>query len=435
MRIVQVTPGTGGNFYCDNCLRDVALVRALQKQGHDVLMMPMYLPVQIEGEETPGDAPIFFGGVNVYLQQKSGFFRKSPRWIDWFLDRRSFLRWIGRKSDMTSAKDLGEMTVSMLRSEEGRQAKELDRLVEWLRGQVDKPDVVLLSNALLAGLAKHIRERVGVPVLCLLQDEDGFLDALGEPYSTEAWELLRKRVADIDGFMAASKYYLDVMHERLKLSGERAHVVYTGIPVDGCVPAESRPEVPTIGFLSRMCFNKGLDTLVDAFVTLRKNTKLDNARLRIAGGKNRSDEGFVSEIRGRLEACGLIDDVEFVPSFDRETRLGFLRTLSVLCVPERRPVAYAVYALEAMAAGVPVVEPATGVFQELLEITGGGILYDAKDTDGLASALERVLLDANYGRELGNRGREVVFAKFNVDQTARELVHICEGAVRRFRRG
>jgi glycosyltransferase involved in cell wall biosynthesis len=434
MKIIQITPGTANTFYCDNCLRDISLVRALHNHGHDVLMMPMYLPVSLGGSEV-SDTPIFFGGINVYLQQKWGIFRRTPRWIDWLFDRPGLLSWLGRKSDMTSAKDLGRMTVSMLRGEHGRQAKELDRLIEWLGAKENTPDVVILSNALLAGLAGAIRERVGVAVLCLLQDEDGFLDGLGKPYSRQAWELLSERTSDIDAFVAVSKYYADVMRKRLGIEDEQMSILHTGIDLQGYDSVQARPEAPTIGFLSRMCANKGLDTLVEAFIKLKQNDRLKNARLKIAGGKNRSDEEFISQIQGRLEACGLAGDVEFISSFDRDTKLDFLGRLSVLSVPEKQPTAYSLYALEAMAAGVPVVEPATGIFPELSEMTGGVVLYKPNNAEGLPSALEQVLLDANYGRQLGAQGRDAVYEKLNVDQTARELVRISEGAVRRFQRG
>jgi glycosyltransferase involved in cell wall biosynthesis len=431
MRIVQIVPGTGDAFYCDNCLRDAALFRAFRKLGHDVLLIPLYLPLQIDGDNSVSGAPIFFGGVNVYLQQKSVLFRKTPRWVDRLFDRPRLLRWVSRKSDMTSAKNLGEMTISMLHCEQGRQAKELDRLTKWLSERANKPDIVFLSNALLTGLAKQIRQRLGVPVLCLLQDEDGFLDALGRPYSEQAWGLLRERAEDVDVFIAVSRYYSDVMRRRLGLRGERVRVVYTGIPLGGYDSVESEPEVPTIGFLSRMCSNKGLDVLIEAFVELKKNEKLRDVRLRIAGGKSSCDEAFLKRIRRQIRSNGLVDDVDFLPTFDCDTKLAFLRTLSVLSVPEKQPVAYAVYVLEALGAGVPVVEPASGVFPELLEITSGGALYEPNDARSLAAAMEPLLLDPNYARQLGKQGKAAVFAQFNIDQTAKKMVRICEEVIER----
>jgi len=424
MRIVQITPSAGDSYYCENFLRDVALVKAMRKLGHDVLMVPMYLPVQVDNNEAVNDTPIFFGGINVYLQQKSAIFRRTPRWFDRLLDSPRLLRWIGRKAGATSAKNLGQMTVSMLRGEKGRQIKELNRLVEWLDTQDNKPDVICLSNILLTGLAGGIKQRLGVPVVCLLQDEDGFLDGLSSPYSEQAWQILAERASDIDAFIAVSKYYADVMRQRLGLALERVYAVYTGISLDGYESRQTGPEIPTIGYLSRMCPDKGLDTLVDAFVHLKKNGKLRNARLRITGGKRIDDEIFLNRIREHLNSCGLMDDVEFLPDFDYNHRLAFLRTLSVLSVPEKQPVACGLYVLEALAAGVPVVQPASGVFPELLEMTGGGVLCEPNNAAALAAAMEPLLLEPDYARQLGKRGREAVFEKFNIEQTAEEMVRI-----------
>ncbi|MHC4435161.1 MAG: glycosyltransferase family 4 protein, partial [Planctomycetota bacterium] len=216
MRIVQITPSAGDSFYCENCLRDATLVKAMLKLGHDVLMVPLYLPVQIEESASAHVSPIFFGGLNVYLQQKSGLFRKTPRWLDRVLDSPKLLSWIGRKAGMTSARDLGETTLSMLRGQEGRQIKELNRLVEWLAAQENKPDIICLSNILLVGLAGPIKKRLGVPVVCLLQDEDGFLDGLPSPYCDQAWQTIIERSKDVDAFIAVSKYYAQAMRERLR---------------------------------------------------------------------------------------------------------------------------------------------------------------------------------------------------------------------------
>ena len=432
MRIIQITPSAGDQFYCENCLRDVGIVAAMRKLGHDVLMVPLYLPLQSDAGGAEGDAPIFFGGINVYLQQKSAFFRKTPRWIDRLFDSPKLLEWMGRKTGTTSAQGLGEMTISMLRGEDGRQAKELNRLVEWLGSQDNKPDVVCLSNVLLAGLAGRIKEELGVPIVCLLQDEDGYLDGLGSPYAEQAWEMLARRCAEVDVFISPSRYYANAMAERLNLAADRVHVVYMGIALDGYELSESGPEAPTIGYLSRMCRDRGLDTLVDAFTMLKRNERLKDVRLRVAGGKRGDDEVFLSRTQQQLDSCGLIDDVEFLPDFDRDAKLSFLCGLSVLSVPEKQPIACGLYMLEALAAGVPVVEPAHGVFPELLEMTGGGVLHEANNPTALSTAMEPLLLDPNYARRLGKEGGETVFAKFNVAQTAEEMVRICKQIMRQF---
>jgi glycosyltransferase involved in cell wall biosynthesis len=401
-------------------------------------MVPMYLPVQGDEGEVLTEAPIFFGGINVYLQQKWGLFRKTPRWIDWLFDRPRLLRWIGRRAKMISAKELGEATVSMLRGEDGRQVKELERLVEWLSAEENRPDIVCLSNALLTGLAKRLKDKLGVPVVCLLQDEDGFLDGLASPYSGQAWEIIVERAKNIDAFLAVSRYYAGIMQRRLGLDPNKVYVVYMGILLDEYKSAENRkavPEVPTIGYLSRMCPDKGLDILVDAFVMLKKDQKLKNAKLRIAGGSIGDDRSFTEQIRRQLSVCGLIGDVEFVPEFTRGNKLSFLQSLSLLSVPEKKPVAYGLYVLEALAAGVPVVQPASGVFSELLEKTGGGMLYEPNSAGALAAAMKPLLLEPDYARQLGKRGREAVFEKFNIEQTAGEMVRIYDMIVQQFYRG
>lgn len=429
MKIVQITPGSGDNFYCENCLRDAALVTAMHKLEQEVILLPMYLPLQIDKKEVTLEAPIFFGGINVYLQQKLSIFRKTPRWLDRLFDRPGLLEWASHKAEMTNAKDLAETTISMLQGRHGRQIKELNRLIEWLAQDDNRPDVVTLSNILLIGLAGPIKERLGVPVLCLLQDEDGFLDGLMPPYTQQAWELVTQHSRDVDLFISVSKYYSDLMREKLGLEADKLKVVHMGISPDGYYLRESVPEVPTIGYLSRMCPVKGLDTLVDAFIRIKKIELLKNTKLRIAGGKSAADEPFLKEIRQRLSSRGLSDDVEFLPSFERATKLEFLHSLSVLSVPEKQPVAYGLYVLEALASGVPVVEPAIGVFPELLEMTGGGVLYQDNTAAGLAAATEPLLLDADYAQKLGQKGRDAILEKFAIDQTAQKMIQIFERIV------
>ena len=414
MRIIHLTAGTG-SFFCGTCLRDHALVKALRRLGHDALIVPLYLPLVLDDSGGREESPLFFGGINVYLQQKSAFFRHTPRWLDDLLDSPALLRQAGRRAGMTNPRELGEMTLSMIEGEHGRQAKELNKLVAWLIEQ--KPDVVCLSNSLLIGIARRVREELHVPIICSLQGEDAFLDTLSEPFRERCWQLVRERAADVDRFVAPSRYYGALMQERLRLAREKIVVVYNGIDLEGFAPAGTLPKFPTVGFLARMCAEKGLDTLVEAFISLAP--RVPDARLKIGGSKTDADHAFVNELTDRLEQAGIANAVRFLPNLTHAEKQQFLRGLTVLSVPTRGGEAFGLFVIESLASGVPVAQPNNGAFPELIELTGGGVLYAEGDADSLADSLERLLLDPAQAAELGRGGRQAVNARFTSDAMAR----------------
>lgn len=231
MRIIHLLPGAGGGFYCENCIRDAMFLRHLHNLGHDAVALPMYLPAGAEHQDTPR-GPMFFGGINVYLQQKFNFFRKTPRWLDSLFDSPKLLSKLAAKARMTSARQLGQTTLSMLQGRDGKQVKELERLLEWLILPENKPDVVILSNALLLGLAKPIREKLGCAVVSFLQDEDGFIDGLGTPWSQQVWDMMRRCAAYADLFIAVSRYYQLFMAEKLALAPSKIRSLYPGLNLD-----------------------------------------------------------------------------------------------------------------------------------------------------------------------------------------------------------
>ena len=65
MRILYILPGSGGSFYCQNCLRDMALADALRQRGHTVISMPLYLPATAQAA-APDAVPVFYGAVSLY---------------------------------------------------------------------------------------------------------------------------------------------------------------------------------------------------------------------------------------------------------------------------------------------------------------------------------------------------------------------------------
>lgn len=407
-------------MYCGNCLRDNALVAAFRRQGHAVTMLPLYLPLKTdEPDETQG-TPVFFGGLTVYLEQKAAFFRKIPKWLHEWLSSPALLRWIGTAAAKTRPEQVGDLTLSMLRGESGNQAREVEELITWL-AEHERPDVVCLSNALLIGVGRRLREKLGTRVAVTLQGEDTFVDALPDRCRKEAWAILAERLAEVDLLIAPSRYYADRMASKLGFSPDRIEIVPNGIHLAGWRPAEQAPNPPVVGYLARMCREKGLDRLVDAFLLLKQRDRIPGLRLAVAGGMGPTDAAFVDELKAKLQAAGRLGDVEFRPNVEHADKQAFFRGLSVFSVPAHYGEAFGLYLVEAMAAGVPIVQPRTGAFAEILEASGAGVLCDADSAEALAVRLEEVLASTELAKRLGAAGRKAAETTYNSDAVAERL--------------
>lgn len=426
MKIVHLTPGTG-NFHCGSCLRDNHLVKALRRMGHEVSMVPLYLPLVTDDAPASGTAEVQVGGINLYLRQKLGLFRFLPRWMFGWLDAPGVLRAAADRASMTSPRELGEMTLETLRGPHGKQAEDWQRLVDWI-GAEGKPDLISLSNGLLNGLAPAIRKTLGVPVLCSLQGEDSFLDTLPEPYKTKAWEAFRANNVSVARYLATSDYYRGVMKERLQLPEEGIVTVRNGMDFTGYAPGVSVPEQPVIGYLARLCYGKGLQTLVDAFVRLA--ARMPEARLALAGTTTAADAKFIAAQKATLAKAGLMDRVTWQENLSFEEKVQHLQRLSVLSVPATYGEAFGLYVIESLACGVPVVEPDHAGLSEVVKATGGGVLCAPDDPEALAVALEELLRDHPRRHALAEMGRATVLAEFNADRMARDFAAVAETLVR-----
>lgn len=414
-------------MYCGGCFRDNTLVAGLRKRGHSVTMVPLYLPLTLEEKDQSDGTPIFFGGISVYLDQKSAFFRAAPRWLHRLFATPGLLKMAAGSAAKTRAEDLGELTLSMLRGEEGKQESELAELVDWLKKH-EKPTVISLSNLLLVGLARRLKSELGVPIVCSLQGEDYFLDALPENFREEAWRTLAQRSDDVDIFIPPSFYFADIMGKRLRIPAEKIKVVHNGIDLAGFIPNPKPPGVPTLGYFARMCPEKGLGMLVDAYISVRQRGKVPNAKLMIGGSCGPADEKFVAEQREKLKVAGVLGDVAFQPNVTRDEKIQFLQSLTVFSVPALYGEAFGLYVIEALAAGVPVVQPRHAAFPEIMRASGGGVICEP-NTAALVEGIETLLLNPTKARELGEVGRRGVQEKFTADRMASEISQILRQAV------
>ena len=410
-------------MFCGSCLHDNALAKSLMRLGHDVILLPTYTPI-LTDETSVSSNQLFFGGLNVYLQQISPVFRWIPKWMDQFLSSPKLVNWVASRAMGTSAKQLGALTVSMLQGSHGRQRKEVSRLCDWLVTQ--KPDVAIFSNLLIAGSIGEIKARIGCPVVVMLQGDDIFFESLTEPYRSEAMVLLRQLAQQVDLFIVHSKNYGERMQQLLGFPRERWQVnplsIETADYIDRAraVPTSERP--PTVGYLARLAPEKGLHQLVDAFIELRK--QIPNAQLLIAGWLGKQHEAYWQEQQEKLRAAGLAEAFKYLGSVDRQGKLDFLDSIDVLCVPTTYQEPKGLFVLESLAAGVPVVQPNHGAFPELIERLGGGYLFSAGELNALVERLKIVLSDLPMARELGSRGRAAVLEHATTDKAAARLVEM-----------
>ncbi len=427
MRIAYITAGAAGMF-CGSCMRDNTLAAALIAQGHDALLIPTYTPIRTD-EADVSQSRVFFGGINVFLQQKLSLFRWTPRWFDRVLDANWLLRWVSRFASSTQASKLGELTVSMLQGELGHQAKEVDKLVDWLAGN-HRPQIVNLTNVILSGMVHKLRERLQVPILGSLQGDDIFLEMLPEPHRSKAIDLISAHCQEMQGFIATSRYYADFMSAYLRIPRDKIAVVHPGLNLQGHAMNEPRPSgigPPfTIGYFARICPEKGLHHLIDAFIRLKQLPGTPPCRLRVSGWLGENNLAYFEEQRTKLQQANLLSDFEHVEAPDHASKVAFLQSLDVLSVPTTYHEPKGLYVLEAWANGVPVVQPRHGSFPELIEATGAGLLVEPNDPEALAHALRQLLEQPEERRRLGRLGHDAVHQRFDAATMARATVAVYE---------
>lgn len=410
-KVTYITAGAGG-MYCGSCLHDNALAKALMEAGWDVQLVPTYTPIRTDEQDVSIDH-VLFGGLNVYLQQKLPLFRYLPMFVDRFLDSPRLIRRATAKAIDTDAATLGSLALSMLQGLDGNQRKEVRRLVAWL--EQDRPDILVFTNLLIGGCLPSIKAKLNVPVLVTLQGDDVFLNSLKSPFREKCLQQIKQLVPFVDGFIVHSKFFRDAMSAYFEIDPARIHITPLGLDVLDYTPFlnvsgdssyENRDR--TIGYLARLAPEKGLHILADAFISLKRNPAYHDVRLKLAGWLGPPNLQFAADVWRKLDEAGLKGQYEYLGSVSRTQKLEFLRSIDILSVPTEYQEPKGLYALEAMAAGVPIVVPDHGAFPELVRSSGGGRLFSAGDTSSLVAELESLLNDPEQRRSLGRAGQQHV---------------------------
>jgi glycosyltransferase involved in cell wall biosynthesis len=427
MRLLYLTAGAA-EMYCGTCLRDNALAAALLRRGHDVLLTPLYTPTTTD-EDNVSASKVLLGGVSVFLQQHVPLFRRTPAVLDSLWDSTPVLRLASKRQIKVDPTVLGEMTVSMLKGLDGFQSKEIRKMLRWLE-QLPRFQAVNVPSTLLIGLAKPITEALGLPVACTMAGDELFLEGLREPWKSQSLDLIRRRIGDVDVFIAVSDYCARFMSTYLGIPPARIRTVPIGITLDDHHPSPARTTPPyTVGFFARIAPEKGLHVLAEAYRTLVQKPGVPPTRLLAAGYQLDEHRVYLKAIQDQLREWGLADHFTYAGAPDRAGKLKLLRDMDVMSVPVTYDEPKGLTLLEAMASGRPIVVPDRGSFTEIVTRTGGGVLVKPDDPDALADALFALLTDRPRASALGRAGVEGVRRFHSVDVMATEAESVFQELV------
>ncbi|MEZ6035102.1 MAG: glycosyltransferase [Planctomycetaceae bacterium] len=399
MKIAIITAG-GAGMFCGSCMQDNTLARALRLAGADALLIPTYTPIRVD-ESDESVSRVFLGGINVYLDSRLPGWSWLPRIFKRWLDRPSVVQFLSKRSSSTDASQLGGLTIDLLRGSKGPQHAEIRELISFLCTDL-RPDVILFSNALLSGIVPELRSQFGGRIACILQGDDIFLDALIEPWKTQARELVSRHAAGFDRLFTHSKYYTDYIREYLNLPTSEFRTIPLTVDPDSHLAnhelhrnagATTEPlagstnrEYLKVGYFARICPEKGIFHFLDAAEDLiLQRAKVDFViagylpELHRARFEHRLRQ--VQKLAGDGQVCWAGSPAE------REEKFRILRSFDWLCVPTEYHEPKGLYVLEAALAGVPSLLPDHGAFPERIADLGIGRLYQPGSRGALAEAI------------------------------------------------
>lgn len=429
MKIVYLITGSGGSFYCGNCYRDMLFLRAIRKvPGTEASAIPLYLPPDKTTSDSGFDNHVFFGAISMFLREKVGFMKNMPSFLDKLFDSKLFLKMAAKQAGTTRTEGFEELTINMIEGDNAFRKHEISRLVKYLM-ENGKPDIIHLSNALILGLARQLKARMNIRIVCSLLNEDDWIDDMAEPYRSRAWEMIAKESEHIDAFITPSRYYKDLFVAKTGLKGDNIHIVPLGFDYEISLPARNKQRPPAIGFFSRVNYHNGIDKIVDAFINLKTKDLIPGLTLNICGGYTGDDKPFISKQIKKIRDNNLQQFVKIYPEFQGIKKLQFFSDVDVISVPVHKYDGYGLYILEANSAGIPVVQPATGAFPEIVEMTKGGITYNPDTVEGLSEALLKLLIDEKLREDLGKTGSINVKNILSLEKMAKGLEEVYKSQI------
>jgi glycosyltransferase involved in cell wall biosynthesis len=404
-------------------------VRAIRKvPGVTAKAIPLYLPPDRSTVRDGFEKKVFFGAISMFLREKVRILKNMPAFMDKLVDSHPLLMLAARQAGATRTEGYEDLTINMIEGDNAFRSHEVDRLVKFLMNE-GKPDVIHLSNALILGLARQLKKRMNIKIVCSLLNEDDWIDDMTEPYQSRAWAMIAKEAEHVDSFITPSSYSRDLFKRKTGLSGKNVFIVPLGFDPENTMHEKTGTASPTLGYFCRVNSHNGFDKIADAFIEIKSKNLVPDLTLHVCGGFTSDDKPFISEQIKKIRENGFQNSVKIYPEFMGDKKIEFFNNVDVISVPVRKYDGYGLYILEANGAGIPVVQPATGAFPEILEMTGGGLIYSPDNNEELIGALVKLLNNKSLQKELGEAGKKNVRSKLSLEKMSVALSEIYNGLI------
>ena len=296
---------------------------------------------------------------------------------------------------------------------------------------------MILPNSLLVGLAPPLRRELGRPVVCTLPGEDLFLEGLPAPYKKEAKALIARHAPSVVA-LRRDERLLRGLHGGLPRAAapERSPRCRSASASTGFEPARARP-APSADGPSRSATSPGSPPRRACTCWPRPtpacgaSSGCRASRLEAAGYLAPEHRTYLDGVTKALAAVGLDGEFHYHETIDRPRKIAFLQGLDVLSVPSPYAEPKGLYLLEALANGVPVVQPRHGAFPEMLENERAAACCSSRATCATwPTRCSSSGPDPDAARELGRRGAEGVRAHYSAARMAERTLEISRRAPR-----
>lgn len=157
----------------------------------------------------------------------------------------------------------------------------------------------------------------------------------------------------------------------------------------------------TFLFVGRVTASKGVEQL------LRVGTAMPDVRIEVIGSGD-----LLPSLQSRYAGAG---EVQFFGRLDQHDLVSHYRRATALVLPSAAPETFGLAVVEAAACGTPaIVSSASGGAREIVEMSGGGLVYDGDD--GLAQAMKRLRDDPELRAELGRSAKAAYSRLYTQDR-------------------